>query len=65
MHDVMVLLSKEKLLCLFHISDMAHAHLWLEASPYIGSGYKNGLAEGGHKTTDNQERMINKIGRSR
>jgi hypothetical protein len=27
------------------------AYLWFEASPYTGIGYKNGLAEGGHKTT--------------
>lgn len=31
------------------------ANLWLEASPYMGIGYKNGVAEGGHKTTATNE----------
>lgn len=27
-------------------------NLWFEASPYKAIGYKKGLAEGGHRTTD-------------
>lgn len=34
------------------------AYLWFEASPYIGIGYKDGLAEGGHKTTATKDKKL-------
>nr|GMD66857.1 hypothetical protein Iba_chr12cCG19050 [Ipomoea batatas] len=35
-------------------------YLWFEASPYNGSGYKKGLAEGGHKETGHNKKTMHK-----
>ena len=39
---------------LLHITDIQGNYLWFEASPYKGIGYKKGLADGGHKTTESK-----------
>lgn len=33
-------------------------YLWFDASPYIGIGYSDGIAEGGHKTTETNKKFV-------